>query len=85
MDCGLIEIRDVIQQINDDVIENEADLFKALEKYRPGDRVKVTVGRLTSDDVGGNFQYQSKKVTVTLTLSSSESVNTGTLKFNNAN
>lgn len=30
-------------------INNEADLFKTLEKYRPGDTVKVVVQRITSD------------------------------------
>lgn len=30
-------------------INNEADLFKTLEKYRPGDTVKVVVQRIIGD------------------------------------
>jgi hypothetical protein len=51
---GLIQLGDIIVQINNDDINNEADLFKTLEKYRPGDKVKVVVRRvLTVNDGGG--------------------------------
>lgn len=43
---GLIEIGDIIVGIEEDEIENEADLFAALEKYKPGDKVRVKVKRV---------------------------------------
>merc|ERR1712176_1247924 len=36
---GLIEIGDI-------VINTETNLFEALEKYKPGDRVSITVNRI---------------------------------------
>ena len=42
---GLIEIGDIIIQIDDATINTETDLFSALEMYKPGDTVKVTVNR----------------------------------------
>ena len=30
-------------------INNETDLFKTLEKYRPGDKIKIVVNRLVND------------------------------------
>lgn len=42
---GLIEIGDVIIRIEGDEIDSEADLISALEKYKPGDRIKIVVNR----------------------------------------
>jgi len=50
---GLIQLGDIIVQINNDDINNEADLFKTLEKYRPGDKVKVVVRRVLAVNDGG--------------------------------
>merc|ERR1719401_1953040 len=36
---------DVITKINDQQIENEIDLFKALDSYKPGDKVNITLQR----------------------------------------
>lgn len=44
---GLIEIGDVIIQIEGDMVDTEADLISSLEKYKPGDRIKVVVNRGT--------------------------------------
>jgi len=49
----LIQLGDIIVQIDGDDINNEADLFKTLEKYRPGDRIKVVVKRVLSVKEGG--------------------------------
>lgn len=51
---GLIQLGDIIVQIDGDDINNEADLFKTLEKYRPGDKIKVVVRRVISVKEGGN-------------------------------
>ena len=49
---GLIQLGDIIVQIDGSDINNEADLFKTLERYRPGDKIKVVVQRVTN--LGGN-------------------------------
>ena len=42
-------------------INNEADLFKTLEKYRPGDKIKIVVTRITSETgVSENVVLQIK-------------------------
>jgi PDZ domain-containing secreted protein len=42
---GLIEIGDTIIKINDMKVNKEGDLFQALETFKPGDTVKVTINR----------------------------------------
>lgn len=44
-DSGIIEIGDIIIAVEGKPIENEGDLFRAIEAYEPGDVVKVTVNR----------------------------------------
>ncbi len=44
-ESGLIEIGDIIVKIEDKKINTEADLFAALESYKPGEVVRVTVNR----------------------------------------
>jgi len=44
-DSGIIEIGDIIIAVEGVSIEKEGDLFKAIEEYKPGDTVKVTVNR----------------------------------------
>ncbi|KAL7453501.1 hypothetical protein ACHAWC_005166, partial [Mediolabrus comicus] len=44
-DSGIIEIGDIIIAVEGKPIENEGDLFKAIEDYKPGDIIKVTVNR----------------------------------------
>lgn len=43
---GLVEIGDIIIKVDDTKISTEADLFGALESFKPGDVVKVTVNRI---------------------------------------
>ena len=45
-ESGLIEIGDIIIKVEDMKINTEADLFAALESYKPGDVVKVVVNRV---------------------------------------
>lgn len=47
---GGIVLGDLLHKLNGDIIETDIDLFKSLEKYSPGDRVKVTVLRKDSDN-----------------------------------
>ena len=44
-ESGLLEIGDIIIQIEDIKIDTEADLFAALETFKPDDVVKVVVNR----------------------------------------
>ena len=46
---GNIILGDLITQINNEVISTNADLFLALEKYNPGDTVRV--GYIRKDEV----------------------------------
>eukprot|EP00968_Pinguiococcus_pyrenoidosus_P002370 scaffold131_cov381-Pinguiococcus_pyrenoidosus.AAC.4 len=43
---GYINLGDIIIQVGDTKVKNEGDLFKALEKYQPGEKVTITVMRL---------------------------------------
>jgi S1-C subfamily serine protease len=45
-ESGLVEIGDIIIKVDDTKISTEADLFAALESFKPGDVVKVTVNRV---------------------------------------
>lgn len=45
-ETGLVEIGDVITKIEDTPIDTEADLFQALESYKPGDTIRITVSRV---------------------------------------
>eukprot|EP00594_Rhizosolenia_setigera_P012461 CAMPEP_0178964010 /NCGR_PEP_ID=MMETSP0789-20121207/15387_1 /TAXON_ID=3005 /ORGANISM="Rhizosolenia setigera, Strain CCMP 1694" /LENGTH=510 /DNA_ID=CAMNT_0020648633 /DNA_START=96 /DNA_END=1628 /DNA_ORIENTATION=- len=50
-ESGLIEIGDIIVKIEDMKINTEADLFAALESFKPGDTVKVTVNRADLEQI----------------------------------
>lgn len=63
-EAGLIELGDIITQVGDVTITTEADLFKAVETYKPGDRVKVTVVRVEP----GDDQVNMKEVVLTIQL-----------------
>jgi S1-C subfamily serine protease len=66
----LIEIGDIIVQVGETPIDTEADLFKALETFKPGDRVKITVSRL--EPSGDTFK--SKELVLTVQLKASDSL-----------
>lgn len=69
-EAGLIEIGDIIVQVGETPIDTEADLFKALENFKPGDRVKITVSRL--EPSGDTFK--SKEFVLTVQLKASDSL-----------
>ncbi|OEU17617.1 trypsin-like serine protease [Fragilariopsis cylindrus CCMP1102] len=49
-ETGLVEIGDIIVQVGDVMIETEANLFQALETYKPGDVASVKVSRIDAVD-----------------------------------
>lgn len=66
-ETGLIEIGDIITKVAETDIENESDLFTALENYKPGDRVKVTVSRLEPNGTS----FEGKEIVLTIQLKAS--------------
>jgi S1-C subfamily serine protease len=67
-ETGLVEIGDIIIQVGSTIIETEANLFQALEDYKPGDFVDVRVIRI--DAV--NDQLTQRALTLKIQLQSSE-------------
>jgi S1-C subfamily serine protease len=72
-DSGIIEIGDIIIAVEGKPIENEGDLFKAIEDYKPGDIIKVTVNRpqieITQD---GEPDIRLKEITFAVKLIASD-------------
>lgn len=48
-ESGLIEIGDIIVKVGDTTITTESDLFQAVENYKPGDFVQLTVNRIVAE------------------------------------
>lgn len=67
-ETGLVEIGDIIIMVGDTVIETEANLFQALEKYSPGDEVDVRVLRIDAF----NDKLTQRDMTLKIKLQSSE-------------
>ncbi len=68
-ETGLVEIGDVITKIEGTPIDTEADLFEALENFKPGDTIKVTVSRVEAME----NELRSKEVVLNVQLQSSTS------------
>ena len=66
----VIELGDIITQVNQQVIDVEADLFQALEDLKPGDVVEVQVSRL----VPMNDELQMKQSTLYIKLQPSTQI-----------
>lgn len=69
-ESGLIEIGDIISKVGTKVINVESDLFQALEEYKPGDTVELTVNRVTAVD----DQLQVRVVVLQIQLQASTDV-----------
>lgn len=68
----MIEIGDIIVKIEDMKINTEADLFQALEMYKPGDVVQVKVMRPDLDVANGkSLRLDSKTLAIQLKTSTS--------------
>ena len=65
-----IELGDIITQVNNQMIDVEADLFQALEDLMPGDVVEVQVSRL----VAMNDELQMKQITLFIKLQPSTQI-----------
>ena len=72
-ETGLIEIGDIIVKVADVIIETEANLFQALEKFKPGDVVDVKVLRIDAVE----DQLRQKELTLNIELQSSEILDKG--------
>ena len=46
-ESGLIELGDILAKVGDTVISTESDLFRALENNKPGDKITLTINRVT--------------------------------------
>jgi S1-C subfamily serine protease len=69
-ESGLIELGDIIVNVGGMEINTEGDLFQALEKYKPGDRVNVKVNRLEPAPSGSSLI--TKEVVLNIQLKASQ-------------
>ena len=76
-ETGLIEIGDIIVKVADIIIETEANLFQALEKFKPGDVVDVKVLRIDAVE----DQLRQRELTLNIELQSSEVLERGKFFF----
>lgn len=51
-EAGLIELGDILSKVADTIINTESDLFRALEKYKPGDIIKLSINRVRLNEEG---------------------------------
>jgi len=70
-ESGLIEVGDIIIKIEDKSVDTEADLFEALEEYKPGDRIRITVNRVDVAPLNTSG-LKMKEVTVVVQLKGSQ-------------
>lgn len=68
-ETGLVEIGDVITKVEGTPIDTEADLFQALESFKPGDTIKITVSRVEAMD----NELRLKEVVLNVQLQASTS------------
>ena len=59
---GLIEVGDTIVKIEDIKINKEGDLFQALEQFKPGDVIKVTINRADLESPNSRSLRMTQKV-----------------------
>jgi S1-C subfamily serine protease len=73
---GLVEIGDIISKVGTRVINTESNLFEALEAYKPGDNVEVTVFRV----LPVNDELAIKTVVLSIELQSSADLENNNLR-----
>lgn len=78
-EAGVVEIGDIISKVDNRVINTESDLFQALEDHKPGDVVKLTVGRVVPTNDG--LQIEEVVLEVSLQSSSEFEKNMPTFRF----
>lgn len=74
IESGLIDIGDIIIKVGDKKINTEADLFAALDNYKPGDVVKVTVNRVELGETPNSAKLIPKVLSIQLKASSETSI-----------
>jgi len=67
-ETGLVEIGDIIVQVGEIIIETEANLFQALENYKPGEVASVKVSRIDAVD----DELRQRELILEIELQSSE-------------
>ena len=63
-ETGLVEIGDIIVKVGSTSINTEANLFEALEGYKPGDSIDVKVLRIEA--VSDRLQQREAKLSIIL-------------------
>lgn len=74
-ESGLIDIGDIIIKIEDCEVKTEADLFTALEAFKPGDEIRVTVNHPEYDGPNST-KLKLKEVVLKLKLKASDDIPT---------
>ncbi len=69
-ESGLIDIGDIIIKVENFKINTEADLFAALESFKPGDVVRVTVNRVELESASPSAKLIQKTISIQLRASS---------------
>ena len=64
-DDGGVVLGDVITGINGDAVNTDLDLFRAIDKYAPGESVTVVVQRLV-ENADGRTDVRETRLTLTL-------------------
>lgn len=82
---GGVELGDIIIGIDNDKIENEADLFKAVEKHKVGDVVTLKLLRSTSKDNDEALTLKPLDISITLSPKPLPKLTTTSFKYNNNN
>jgi S1-C subfamily serine protease len=72
-ESGLIELGDILVKVGETIINTESDLFRALETYKPGDQIKVTINRVEVSAEDG-LSARSSLATLVLTIPLQSSV-----------
>ena len=62
---GSVVLGDVITGVDGDQISTEIDLFRAIDKYRPGDAVTLTISRLRAQP-DGNVSEEELRIGIKL-------------------
>jgi len=63
---GNVILGDVIVGINGDTVDSDLDLFRAIDKYSPGDSVRVLISRVSETDGRGQLAEIEKSVVLKL-------------------
>lgn len=71
-DDGGVVLGDVIIGVNDDKVDTDLDLFRAIDKFAPGDKISVVISRLV--DLGGGVPG-AEELRLKIELQESKSVN----------